>query len=77
MYTMTLISFAVGRYLRKVTHERSGLHSHSRTHHPRSKPWEDHMLLSDSNTSEVCSGHVQHLYALQSVLSHDVEGDSH
>ena len=42
---MTLIPVVVDRYLKRVAHERSG---HCRRHHPRSKPWEDHMLSSDT-----------------------------
>ena len=70
---MTLIPFVVGRYLRRVAHERSG---HSRRHHPRSKPWEDRMLSSDTDASEVPSGHTQHLFLKQSSLPHDVEPDT-
>ena len=70
---MTLIPFVVGRYLKRVAHERSG---HSRRHRPKSRPWEDHMLLPNSDTSEVHSGHRQHLFMKQSSLPHDVEPDT-
>ena len=78
-YTMTRIPFVVGRYLKRVAHESFGLHSHSRRHHPRSGPGQDHMLLYDSDTSEVHSGHMQpmpHLFLKQSSLPHDVEPDA-
>ena len=73
---MTLIPVVVGRYLRRVAHERSGWHSHSRRHYPRTRTWEDHMLLSDTDASEVPSGHMQHLFLKQSSLPHDVEPDT-
>lgn len=75
-YAMTLIPFAVDRYLKKVSHERSGLHSHRRTPNPKSRPREDHMLSSDTDTSEVHSGHMQPVYVKQSSLPHDVERDN-
>ena len=49
---MTFILFAVVRYLRRVAHERSGLYSHSRRHHPRTRTWEDHMLSTDSDSDK-------------------------
>ena len=70
---MTLIPFVVGRYLKRVAHGRSG---HSRSHHPRSKPWEDHTLSYDTDASEVPSGHTQRLFIKQSSLPHDVEPDT-
>ena len=70
---MTLIPVVVDRYLRRVARERSGLHSHSKRHHPRTRTWEDHMLSSDTDASEVPSGHTQHLFIMQSSLPHDVE----
>ena len=73
---MTLIPVVVDRYLRRVAHERSGLYGHSRRHHPRTRTWEDHMLSSDTDASEVPSGHTQHLFLKQSSLPHDVEPDT-
>ena len=62
---MTLIPLVVDRCSKRVAREGSRLHSHSRTHHPRTRPWKDRTLSSNSDTSV-------HSWHMQPSLPHDV-----
>ena len=48
MYAITLTPVVVDRYLRRVARERSGLHSHSRRHHPKSIHMQ-HLFIKQSS----------------------------